>query len=146
MIEGARTKGRQKKTLDCQCERPSLREGAKAGGGLRDPVCLPNPATVAREILDWCQRARAQHGKKNGNCASEARQPSSVATASKLAWEDDREPWLQRQRIQRVKHRCRQHHALLTLENKGDYVLVEDGEILHKFTAFLAQHAQQRAN
>ena len=38
--------------------------GLKACGGPRDQVFIHQADRVAREILDWSQRARAQHGKK----------------------------------------------------------------------------------
>ena len=38
--------------------------GLKACGGLRDQVCIHQTERVASEILDWSQRARAQHGRK----------------------------------------------------------------------------------
>ena len=36
----------------------------KACGGLRDQVCIHQTERVASEILDWSQKAGAQHGRK----------------------------------------------------------------------------------
>ena len=39
--------------------------GLKACGCLRDQVCIHQADRVASDIMDWSQRARAQHGRKN---------------------------------------------------------------------------------
>ena len=47
--------------------------GLKACGGLRDQVCIHQADKVASEILDWSQRARAQHGKKKKKSSQKSR-------------------------------------------------------------------------
>ena len=105
----------------------------KACGGLRDQVCIHQADRVAREILDWSQRARAQHEKKKeivpekpDNPLMTQRVRACLVARARTGPSQPSRKKLQgsMQRLGRIKHRCSTTMKSLRM-NKIHYVMVE---------------------